>query len=331
MNNLTGIEEYDNRYLSMINKKLKEYPHLAGYYAFISSNSSLSTSYNYLSCLANFKKCIDKPEDKLDIDDFTLYLASLKSKTSSYQINVYHALKLYGDYLVAKKILSNNPTEMIRRPKFKETQNTIKKRENAYLDEDDIKCMINNVTKGVGTLKEREQEKRWRERDLAIIYVLLNTGIRCSALYKLDINSVDLDKKVIYVTEKGEIPREITIADKTVEVLKEWIDKRKFILLGTNENALFVSQRRCRMSNNAISNIIKKYSVGINKKISPHKLRATFARILYQDSHDIRFVQKQMGHASSDTTDLYIRGMEREGNERKDAIIVNALKRININ
>ena len=321
---MNGIQEYDKNYSNKIKNIIAEHKDLKGYYAFLSDKSQ-STIYSYLFHIGSFMTYVGKPLDKFDFDDFADYLAKSKYtnkgniSTQQYRITVYHSLKSFGKYLVAKGILHKNPMDSIDRPKSKDSQSTIVKRNNGYLSKEEINILLYNVKNGCGNELSIKKQEKWRNRDNAIIMILLNTGIRCSALYKLDIASVMLDENKILVTDKGGYAKYKIISDATVEAIEKWISERDEILSGTQCEALFISNQKKRLTVRSIENIVKKYTENISgKNISPHKLRATFGTQLYQQTKDIHFVQKAMDHKSADTTASYIRGKDSVSNKASD-------------
>lgn len=246
------------------------------------------------------------------------------SKTSSsYQINIYSSLKKFNEYLYVSKRLSENYMLFIKRPKAKESQDTITKRENGYLTEKELKKYIRSVEIGALSLKGRSQSIEWDLRDKAMILTFLYTGIRESALRMIDLEDVDLQNKKIIVTDKGEKVRIYDIPDNLCDAIKEWINYRTKIMDGFNDSALFVSQQKCRVRAATIYNIVKRYADTIDKNITPHKLRATYGTHLYNKTGDIYFVQQCMGHSSPKVTELYIR--EKKENTKKASDIMDKL------
>ena len=109
--------------------------------------------------------------------------------------------------------------------------------------------------------------------------------------------------------DKGSKIHKYILPHKTMKALQEWIIKRQELLDNEKEKALFISKYKTRISQCAISNLVKKYTADIEgKHITPHKLRATFGTHLYNETRDIKFVQDQMGHSSPKITEIYIRG-----------------------
>ena len=306
---MNGIQDYENKIEKLIKNKLIEYPELDGFANYIINLGSLSTNYNYLIQIIRFLEKTNKTEKELTLDNYTSYLASLRSRTAGYQRCAYFALKRYSEYLFYSGKATTNPMINITAPKNVESIITKEKREKAFLTKKEVEEIFNNINKGVGNNRSKSLQENWKERDKAIILLFLSTGIRCSALFKLDINNINLEESTIIVMDKGSKVHKYILPQKTILALKEWINKRKELLEGIEENALFISNRRTRLCQSSISDLIKKYTFNIEgKHITPHKLRATFGTHLYNKTKDIKFVQDQMGHSNPKTTELYIRG-----------------------
>lgn len=310
---MNGVEFYSNKIEDRINNLIQEneidMPYLRGFYYFIKDSLTESSAYKYLGHVIRFMNNIEKDVYDIEIDDYLYYLGNTnRGKSSSYQITVYSALKKFSEYLYITKKNSLNGMEHVKRPKFKESEQTIKKREIGYLDKNEIKTYITTVRDGIGSSYAKARQEKWKDRDLAIILIFLTTGIRCSALFKLDVSSIDFDRHILIVTDKGNKVIEYLLDSEVEKIIKEWLFQREKIIIDNNQ-ALFISNMKKRMSVEAISLIVKKYSVNIGgKHITPHKLRATYGTQLYNETHDIRFVQSCMNHNSPKTTELYIRG-----------------------
>lgn len=313
---MNGSIEYDMRYQRKIDNILSSNNKLYGFYSFI-GDKSISTIYNYLLDVNSFLTFVgDKNLKELNIDDFAGYMMKIQQNkkgertTSSYRIAVYSALKKYGNYLVASGVLNNNPMNFIDRPKAIDSQKTIEKREKGYLSKKEIGKYIKQVEKGSGGYKSRNRQKAWFERDLAIITLFLVTGIRCSALVKIDIKDLDLNKKKLTVTDKESTVTTYDLSDETIKILKNWLLKRETLLIH-KEDALFISNQRTRIEQTSVYRIVNKYAEEIEgKHITPHKLRATYGTQLYNATKDIYFVQQCMNHSNPKTTETYIRGIK---------------------
>lgn len=324
---MNGVEIYSNKIELKINNLIKEnkynMPYLQSFYYFIKDSLTESSAYKYLGHVIRFINETDKEINEINIDDYLYYLGQIsRGNTASYQITVYSALKKFAEYLYISKKNSTNGMEHVNRPKFKESEQTIKKREIGYLSRDEIKTYINTIKQGVGSNKAKARQEKWKERDLAIILIFLTTGIRCSALYKLDMSSIDFNKHVLTVTDKGNKVVEYILDPEVEKIIKEWLIKRNELAIDENDQALFISNMKKRMSVEAISLIVRKYSATIEgKHITPHKLRATYGTQLYNETHDIRFVQSCMNHNSPKTTELYIRGNQDMDKQRAAKIV----------
>lgn len=326
---MSGIQEITKEHLNLINNILKDKPEYYRGFVNFMTDSSIRTKYRYLNHIVAFMEYTNKIPSDLVFDDFNDYMNVITYKeggsktSSSYQINIYSSLKKFNEYLYVSKRLPENYMLFIKRPKAKESQETITKRENGYLTEKELKKYIRNVEIGALSLKGRSQAIEWDVRDKAIILTFLYTGIRESALRMIDLEDVDLKNKKIIVTDKGEKVRIYDIPDNLCDAIKDWIDYRTEIMNGLNNYALFVSREKKRVGTTTIYNVVKRYADTIDKNITPHKLRATYGTHLYNKTGDIYFVQQCMGHSSPKVTELYIR--EKKENTKRASDIMDKL------
>ena len=328
MKNLDGVSDYELEYQRRINSILKENISLKGFYAFMMNDKSISTVYVYLKYINDFMKYVRKPVTELNVDDFSGYMLKIQKNykgtktTSSYRIAVYSALNMYGRYLKSRHYLSENPMEDMQRPRAIESSRTIEKREKAYLTTDEIKTYMANVTEGIGNDSSVARQLEWRERDLAIVTIFLNTGIRCSALVKLDVDNIDFDKRTLSVVDKESKYNIYEISDDVLEVIKKWLRKRDEMIPGSEVKALFISNRKTRMSRSSVQRLVEKYGANIQgKHMSPHKLRATYGTQLYNATGDIYFVQHCLKHNSPKTSELYVRGNKNSQTKKASEIM----------
>lgn len=325
---MNGKEIYEEKFKQKIDIIIKDNPnkpYLKGFYNFMGDSLSMSTKYNYVYFVTSFMNSNGKRVEDLELDDYTEFMSKISDATSSYQIGVYSGLKKFATYLVASRKTDYNPMDHIKRPKFKEKEETILKREKGYLEKREIKKYISTVKSGVGSDRAKAKQEGWKERDLLIILLLLNTGMRCSALYKLDINSINLQNNTLIVNDKGDKIKQYSLSDELMKSVKAWLISREKLLNDSDEKALFISNERTRMCQRSISRIVSKYATNIKgKNISPHKLRATYGTQLLEETRDIYFVQQCMGHSSPVVTELYIRGQNND-NESKASDIMSKL------
>lgn len=320
---MTGLVEYTTSHIQKNENYVAGHPFLKGFYNYIRTDKSVTSVYQYLLVVEKLLKYTKKNPKDLCFDDFTNFMAdySYKSngerKVSSYLIQQYHALKCYNTYLVDSGTLEKNYMLSIKRPKETVSQKTLEKREKSFLTPTELKIYLRTIKEGVGSSYARKMQAKMKERDYAIIIIFLTTGIRLSAMIKLDVESIDFEKRILWVTDKGSKVSPYILGDEAISALQAWLAKREDALKGNKTNALFVTQYGLRIKTDGISEIVNKYAADIKgKRITPHKLRATYGTQLYQATKDIYFVQRAMGHSSPTTTERYIRG---QGNPTKQA------------
>ena len=333
---MSGNELFDEKYIAKIQyviDKNKDKPYLVGFKNFI-ADKSYSTIYAYLSHICKFMKTVEKEPEDLVLDDFTMYIADQKRRTSSYQIVVYTALKFFSEYLKAAKINMDDYMQYKKRPANKEGLETKKKREQGFLEKDEIQEYLKQIHEGVGGKKARVRQENWYERDMCIIMMFLNTGMRCSALWKLDVDNIDLKNKKLVTIDKGDKVQEYPLSDDLVRVIEGWLALRMYKLNEVNkidETALFISNRFQRMGQISISRVVTKYSVNIKgKHITPHKLRATAITSVYEATGDLYVAQQFAGHANPTiTANTYIRG-KKDIARKTGSDIMSGLTKLNV-
>lgn len=328
MNGKDAYEEKFNRRIRKIIAENPDRPYIQGFYNYMgSSRLSCYTKYNYTVFVMNFMRENNKKIEDLNLDDYTNFLAKTNNMTSSYQIGVYSALKKFATYLIASQKTTYNPMEYIQKPKHKEKEETIAKREIGFLEKREINKYITSVQEGSGTDRAIARQENWKERDLLIVLIFLNTGMRCAALFKLDVNSIDFVNHTLTTNDKGDHVKTYVLSNELMQCINDWLVKRQEILGDVKTEALFISNRKTRMDQTSIYRIVKKYDKINGKNITPHKLRATYGTQLLKETRDIYFVQQCMGHSSPQTTELYIRG-ENKYNEVRACDIMSKIVKI---
>ena len=150
---------------------------------------------------------------------------------------------------------------------------------------------------------------------MAILTLLLGTGIRVSECVGIDINDIDFKNSGIKIRRKGGNETIIYFGEEVEEALLDYIEERKLIIPITgDENALFLSLQKRRISVRAVENLVKKYSSLVThlKKITPHKLRSTYGTALYKETGDIYLVADVLGHKDVNTTKKHYAAIEDE-------------------
>lgn len=144
-------------------------------------------------------------------------------------------------------------------------------------------------------------------RDIAIVEVLFATGVRVSELAGLNCTSIDIKNGLIKVLGKGSKERVIQIChEETLQALQEYFNLYKDSLLSSDE-PFFLNRLGNRLSEQSIRSIIKKYSnvAGLEKRVTPHVFRHSFATLLLEKDVDIRYIQHMLGHSSVVVTQIY--------------------------
>lgn len=210
------------------------------------------------------------------------------------------ALRSFYAYYYKREMIETNPAVLVDVPKIHE-KSIIR------LDADEIALLLDHIEHAGDTLtgQKRAYWEKTKERDLAIVTLLLGTGIRVSECVGLDIEDVDFKNNGIKVTRKGGNEMVVYFGPEVEKALKYYLEVRKNIIpLSGHEHALFYSSQKKRIGVQAIENLVKKYSreITTTKKITPHKLRSTYGTALYQETGDIYLVADVLGHRDVNTT-----------------------------
>ena len=156
------------------------------------------------------------------------------------------------------------------------------------------------------TKQQQKYQKITAKRDFAILSLFLGTGIRVSECVGLNISDIDLENNAFMVTRKGGNQVVLYFPPEVADALAEYITERtQTETVEGQEDALFLSLQRKRITQRAVQNLVKKYAsvaAPLKNKISPHKLRSTYATNLYNETGDIYLVADVLGHTSVDTT-----------------------------
>jgi len=209
------------------------------------------------------------------------------------------ALNTFYGYYYKKEVIKTNPPSLVDVPKIKE-KNIIR------LEPHEVAQLLDEVDSGEKlTKKQLESHEKTKIRDLAIITLLLGTGIRVSECVGLDITDIDFDNGAMRVIRKGGNEDLVYFGDEVEEALLEYMEFRTTLSPAAgHENALFISLKNTRLTTRSVERLVKKYAslVTTVKKITPHKLRSTFGTALYEETGDIYLVADTLGHKNVDTT-----------------------------
>lgn len=244
-----------------------------------------------------------------DIEEYLEYL----------QVNEQHAnkelglkrklasLKSFYKYFITHEAIQYNPAELVQMPKIHEKP-IIK------LDIDEVAQFLDHVDNGEKlTARQQAYHEKTRLRDLAMMTLMLGTGIRVSECVGLDINDVDFKNDAIRVHRKGGKESMLYFGDEVELALLNYLEEREAMSEdGSDEQALFLSLQKRRISVRAVENLVKKYARTVTsvKHITPHKLRSTYGTSLYRETGDIYLVADVLGHTDVNTTKRHYAAIE---------------------
>lgn len=257
--------------------------------------------------------------DHLTVSDLEEYMEYLKYRFNDHNQEVTNkergimrkisSLKSFYNYFYRNEKIKNNPAALVRLPKLHE-------KEIIRLDVDEVALLLDEVEQGENlTEKQKSFHNKTKVRDLALLTLLLGTGIRVSECVGLDIDDVDFKNGGIHIHRKG--GKEVTVyfGIEVEDALQDYLDERFGIeALPGSENALFLSLQRKRIAVRSVENLVKKYARIVTplKKITPHKLRSTYGTNLYRETGDIYLVADVLGHSDVNTTKKHYAALEDE-------------------
>jgi len=229
-----------------------------------------------------------KRVDLADLYSFMAYTSRIRSNTAVTRARKVACLRSFYKYLYAKaKVIDYNPAAELDSPKLVH-------RLPKYLNIDESIHLLESV------------DGKNKERDYAILVLFLNCGLRLSEL--VGINLSDIRGDTLTVIGKGNKERTIYLNKACTEAIKAYLRVRPVEGV-KDKNALFLSERKQRISPKTVQYLVKKYiaAAGLDtRKYSTHKLRHTAATLMYKHGHvDIRALQAILGHESIATTEIY--------------------------
>lgn len=221
------------------------------------------------------------------------------------------SLRSYFDYLFKAERIGSNIAALVSLPKLHE-------KPILHLVGPEVERLLLVANDGAELTKSQQQfHQHTRKRDYAILMLFLGTGIRVSECVGIDIGDLDFGNNAVLVTRKGGNQVILYYPQEVADALKDYLAERKQIkpALKSDENALFLSLQRRRISQRAVQIMVKKYcaiAVPLKKKMSPHKLRSTYATRLYHETEDIYLVADALGHSDVNTTRRHYAAMSDE-------------------
>ncbi|MCM8771515.1 MAG: site-specific tyrosine recombinase XerD [Candidatus Omnitrophica bacterium] len=255
----------------------------------VEKNLSLNTICAYRNDLLKFKDFIENKNldlNRLEQEDITSFILFLKKKnySSTSIVRILSGVRNFLKFLLAKGYIENKEIS-IETPK-------IEKKLPEVLSKEEIDRILNI-----------DKISRNHIRNLAILELFYGSGVRVSELCNLKINEINFEEGFVKIKGKGQRERIAILNQKTMELLKEYLKSRKNYVC----EYLFLNNQGKKLSRQSVWKIVKKYAKfsGIEKNITPHTFRHTFATHLLSEGLDLRIVQELLGHKSIATTEIY--------------------------
>ncbi len=336
MANLPYYEQKDIENIQKLRTLLKDLPPFCTeYFRGIEPRTSTRTRIAYAYDLSVFFDFLKKENpifskmdrmdfrlehlDQLTVTDLEEYMEYLKYRFNENNKEVINkergimrkisSLKSFYNYFFRVEKIKTNPAALVQLPKLHE-------KEIIRLDIDEVAMLLDEVEQGDNlTDRQKAYHDRTKVRDLALLTLLLGTGIRVSECVGLDIDDVDFKNGGIHIHRKG--GKEVTVyfGAEVEDALNDYLIERQQIDPEPgSENALFLSMQRKRMNVRSVENLVKKYAKIVTplKKITPHKLRSTYGTNLYRETGDIYLVADVLGHSDVNTTKKHYAALEDE-------------------
>ncbi|MDD2564691.1 MAG: tyrosine recombinase XerD [Salinivirgaceae bacterium] len=223
--------------------------------------------------------------------EFLVYVAELGLSATS-QARILSGIKAWFKFMNYMDIMESNPAELLETPRMTRKLPVV-------LTVEEINSMIAEI----------DLSSETGQRNKAIIEMLYGSGLRVSELTTLRLSNVYFDEEYIRVIGKGNSERLIPISGESIKQMQLYIqfDRKQLDIKKGEEDYLFLNRRGHHLTRAMIFTIIKRLAeaAGINKEISPHTFRHTFATHLVENGADLRVVQEMLGHKSILTTEIY--------------------------
>lgn len=250
-----------------------------------------------------------------DIEDYIEFLRYYKKDGKEYLndergiMRKLSSLRSFYNYYYRKELIQTNPPAIVKLPKLHE-------KEIVRLDVDEVAILLDEVEQGDKLTKSQKAfHEKTKVRDLALLTLLLGTGIRVSECVGLDIQDVDFKNCGIKIRRKGGYEAVVYFGEEVLQALTAYMQERKHVIPAEgHENAFFLSLQKKRLQVRSVEKLVKKYSSLVTslKRITPHKLRSTYGTSLYRETGDIYLVADVLGHKDVNTTKKHYAAIEED-------------------
>lgn len=226
-----------------------------------------------------------------DIQEYLFQLSKQKFSERS-QARWISSIKAFFKYMLEEEFRTDNPATLLEGPKL-----------GLYLPDTLSFADVNKIIRVI------DESTDLGRRNQCMVEVLYGCGLRVSELIDLKISNINFKESYLKVDGKGDKTRFVPFADYTANLIRKYIDETRsqFKINKKCEDILFLNSRGSAMSRVIVFIIIKELAdkAGVNKKISPHTFRHSFATHLLQNGADLRYIQEMLGHSSITTTEIY--------------------------
>ena len=252
----------------------------------------------------------------MDLEEYMEYLKCYSTEKREDLMNTERGImrkvstvKSFYNYFYRTERIQNNPASLLQLPKIHE-------KEIIRLDVDEVARFLDEVEDGEClTEKQKAYHAKTKLRDLAMMTLLLGTGLRVSECVGLNINDVDFRNGGLRIHRKGGKEVIVYFGAEVEYALQDYLSEREHIVPEEgSEEALFLSMQRKRINVRSVEKMVKKYAQLVTplKKITPHKLRSTYGTNLYRETGDIYLVADVLGHSDVNTTKNHYAALEDE-------------------
>ena len=252
----------------------------------------------------------------MDLEEYMEYLKCYSTEKREDLMNTERGImrkvstvKSFYNYFYRTERIQNNPASLLQLPKIHE-------KEIIRLDVDEVARFLDEDEDGEClTEKQKAYHAKTKLRDLAMMTLLLGTGLRVSECVGLNINDVDFRNGGLRIHRKGGKEVIVYFGAEVEYALQDYLSEREHIVPEEgSEEALFLSMQRKRINVRSVEKMVKKYAQLVTplKKITPHKLRSTYGTNLYRETGDIYLVADVLGHSDVNTTKKHYAALEDE-------------------
>lgn len=260
------------------------------------SQNSIAAYINDINKLVDFLEKKDKKvdPDKVKLDHLKSFLEWLNERGVSprTQARTISGIKSFYKYLLIEGKITSDPTALLESPKIGRKLPDI-------LSMEEIDSLIDAV----------DLEKPEGQRNKAMLETLYSCGLRVSELVNLKLTNLYFDEGYVKIEGKADKERLVPVSNRAVDEINKYLNgyRKSLKIHKESENILFLNRRGKKLSRVMVFTIIKNLAdkVGLEKKISPHTFRHSFATHLINGGADLRAVQEMLGHESILTTEIY--------------------------